>query len=281
MKPPIRYYGGKTYQAEWICDVFRQYKFHTYIEPFGGSGAILFAKPPSPVEVYNDIHSDLVNLYRVIRNPDTFAELVDFVESSPYAREIFYESCDVIRKNTPMSDVKRAGHFFISVRQSFSGFCNRSWTMVGETGKQRARPYRYVIDRLSEVHHRLRNVLIENIDAIECITKYASHDTLTYCDPPYVADTRVSPDVYANEMTDEQHVQLVKTLLTVHGYKLLSGYKSPIYQPLLDAGWTCLEKEYACRASPNKVKRTECLYCSPNNKPKAKISFSINNEIIQ
>jgi len=65
MKPPIRYYGGKFYQTDWILDVLQQYTVHTYIEPFGGSGAILFAKPPSPVEVYNDIYSDLVNLYRV------------------------------------------------------------------------------------------------------------------------------------------------------------------------------------------------------------------------
>jgi len=124
MKPPIRYYGGKVYQAEWICDVLRQYTFHTYIEPFGGSGAILFAKPPSPVEVYNDIHSDLVNMYRVIRNPDTFKEFAEFIENSPYARDIFYESRDSIQNDKSMTDVERAGHFFITFISLNRSDCN-------------------------------------------------------------------------------------------------------------------------------------------------------------
>jgi hypothetical protein len=83
MKPPIVYYGGKTYHAPWIVDVMKRYKFKAYIEPFGGSGAILFAKEPSPVEVYNDLYSDLVTFYRVLRNPKTCEEFIRFIENSP------------------------------------------------------------------------------------------------------------------------------------------------------------------------------------------------------
>jgi len=282
MNPPIRYYGGKVFQAEWICDVLRQYKFHTYIEPFGGSGAVLFAKPPSHVEVYNDIHSDLVNLYMVLRDPQTFEEFVNFVENSPYAREILQVSRVALRNNKPMTNVERAGHFFITLRQNFTG-TQRGWSSIGKIGRQQAHPYRHAIDRLPEVHARLRNVHIENIDAIECIQRYASNirTTMTYCDPPYVTDTRIETDVYVNEMTDDQHVKLVETLLEVPGHKLLSGYKSPIYQPLLDAGWTCLEKDFVCRSSSYKTTRTECLYCSPSDKPRAKMNLSVSDKTIR
>jgi len=281
MKPNIRYYGGKSYQADWICDVLRQYKFHTYIEPFGGSGAILFAKPPSPVEIYNDLNFNLVTMYRVIRNPDTLKEFTAFVENSPYARKILEESCAVLRVNDSLSDVERAGHFFVTVRQCFSGDQQgHSWSMIGKIGKQQAVPYRQAIDRLPEIHARLRNVQIEHLDAIECITRYACHNTMTYCDPPYVADTRISQTVYFHEMTDEQHMKLVQTLLTAPGHKLLSGYASPIYQPLLDAGWTCLKRDFVCQASFHKTPRTECLYCSPNTKPKITTNFSIINKVI-
>jgi len=287
MKPPIHYYGGKAYQAEWICDVFRQYKFHTYIEPFGGSGAILFAKPPSPVEIYNDIHSDLVNFYKVLRDRDTFDAFTYFVENSPYARETFYESREIIRTDVHTSDVERAGHFFITIRQSFSG-CQCSWSSQGKAGLLLARYYRNAIDRLPEVHNRLRDVHIEHLDAIECIKRHASDDrtTMTYCDPPYIADTRTAPDVYTHELTDEQHKVLVQTLLTVPGHKILSGYKSPLYQPLLDAGWSCLERDYTCYAallkpSGERTTRTECLYCSPNTKPKTNLTFSTNNKQIR
>jgi len=110
MKAPIRYYGGKTYQAAWILDVINRYQFKTYIEPFGGSGAILFAKEPSPVEIYNDLYSDLVTFYRVLRNPKTYKELITFLEHSPYSREMFGESKDAL-SNKKLSTVERAGHF--------------------------------------------------------------------------------------------------------------------------------------------------------------------------
>jgi len=286
MKPPIRYYGGKTCQAEWICDVLRQYKFHTYIEPFGGSGAVLFAKPVSPVEIYNDIHSDLVNMFRVLRTPDTFDALINFLEFSPYARETFYESRDIIRakKSIPFvaPDIERAGHFFITTQQSFSG-CQDNWSSIGKAKKLQAQYYRRMIERLRVTHARLRHVHIENIDAVECMRRYAndSQKTMIYCDPPYVATTRMSPNIYKYELTDEQHEALVQTLLTVPGHKILSGYESPLYQPLLDAGWTCLKKEYICRSSVYKTNRIECLYCSPNTKPKANLNFAITNKTIQ
>jgi len=262
MKAPITYYGGKTYQSAWILDAFKRYEFKTYIEPFGGSGAILFAKEPSPVEIYNDLYSDLVTFYRVLRDPKTYEEFIRFVENSPYSREMFYESKNALA-NKELSDVERAGHFFIVIRQSFS--CLRThWSAVGKFAKTQAQPYRNAIDRLPEVHKRLRNVHIEHKDAVDCIKQCASPKSLVYCDPPYIAGTRVAPEAYKHEYTDEQHEKLIETLLTVPGHKILSGYESPIYKPLLDAGWTLHKKQFACYASQNRqTYRTECLYCSP------------------
>ena len=262
MKPPIKYYGGKWYQAAWILDVIRHYQFKTYIEPFGGSGAILFAKEPSPVEVYNDLYSDLVTFYRVLRNPKTYKELIRFVENSPYSREMFDESKETLSSSKRLSTVERAGHFFITIRQSFASVRSH-WSSAGNTSKTKAVPYRKAIDRLPEVHERLRNVHIEHKDAIECIKHYANPKSLIYCDPPYVLGTRVALETYKHECTNEQHEQLVKTLLTVPGHKVLSGYQSPLYKPLLDAGWTLHKKRFVCYSSPDKKDRMECLYCSP------------------
>ena len=273
MKPPIKYYGGKTHQAAWILDVIKRYEFKTYIEPFGGSGAILFAKEPSPVEIYNDLYSDLVTFYRVLRNPKTYKDLIRFVENSPYSREVFGESKDALA-NKKLSTVERAGHFYITIYQSFSSL-RRSWSSTGRVGKTKSVPYRNAIDRLPEVHERLRHVHIENKDAIECIKHYGDSKSLIYCDPPYVFGTRVSPEAYKHEYTDEQHEQLIETLLTVPGHKILSGYQSSIYEPLLDAGWTLHQRQFVCYASPQKKnRRTECLYCSPTET----ITQEINHE---
>lgn len=63
---------------------------YIYVEPFGGAAWLLFAKPPSPVEVYNDIDSGLVNFYRVLRDPEKFKEFYRLVSLTPYSREEFY-----------------------------------------------------------------------------------------------------------------------------------------------------------------------------------------------
>jgi DNA adenine methylase len=267
MKAPIKYYGGKSYQAAWILDIIERYEFKTYIEPFGGSGAILFAKEPSLVEVYNDLYSDLVTFYKVLRNPKTFKEFIKFIENSPYSRELFYESKEALTTKG-LSTVERAGHFFILIQQSFSSLRN-NWSSVGKTCKPQTRPYHNAINRLPEVHQRLKHVHIEHKDAIECIKHYAHSKSLIYCDPPYIRGTRIAQETYQHEYTDEQHERLVETLLTAEGHKILSGYESPIYQPLLDAGWTLITKRVCCYSSPAKAAgkksyRIECLYCSPS-----------------
>jgi len=272
MKPPIKYYGGKTSQAKWILDVMSRYDFQSYIEPFGGSGAVLFAKEPSRLEVYNDLHSDLVTMYRVLRNPRTYKQLIRFVECTPYSRELFHEARQRLNEKK-LSEVERAWIFYVLVRQSFSGI-EKNWFTSPRAYMSRvtaAPNYFKAVDRLAEVHERLKNVYIEHLDALECIRKYA-HSTekgcsLVYCDPPYVAHTRVANNNYKHEYTDEQHGQLVETLLAVPGHRILSGYESPIYQPLLDAGWTLETKRFCCHSSRpkggGKDYRTECLYCSP------------------
>ena len=137
---------------------------------------MLFAKEPSPVEIYNDLYSDLVTFYRVLRDPKTYEEFIRFVENSPYSRELFYESKNALASEK-LSDVERAGHFFIVIRQSFS--CLRTnWSAVGKVAKTQARPYRNAIDRLPEVHERLRNVHIEHKDAVDCVKHYANPKSL-------------------------------------------------------------------------------------------------------
>jgi DNA adenine methylase len=146
MKPPIAYYGGKTYQAPWILDVMKRYDFKAYIEPFGGSGAILFAKEPSPVEVYNDLYSDLVTFYRVLRNPKMYKEFVRFVENSPYSRELFYESKEVLA-NKKIVPGRTGGTFLHSCPSKFFQFANslvssrKSRQNAGKTLSKHDRPF--------------------------------------------------------------------------------------------------------------------------------------------
>ena len=274
MKPPIVYYGGKIRIAPWIVDVMKsRYAFQRYVEPYGGGAAVLFAKPQSQCEVYNDVYSDVVNLYKVLRDQCLYEQLIRFVECTPYSREVYNDSCRTLDDQTK-SDVERAWAFFVCARQSFSSIIGGGWSTPSECSHTVASvSYWRAIDRLPEIHERLKNVHIENLDAIECVKRYSNERSLIYCDPPYFSETRVAPKTYKHEYTDKQHEQLVETLLSVPGSKILSGYQSPVYQPLLDAGWTLEKRQVCCHASGNSTKtyREECLYCSPS---KVKTNFN-------
>jgi DNA adenine methylase len=245
----------------------KRYTFQRYIEPFGGGAALLFAKPPSQCEIYNDIYSDLVTFYKVLRSPRQYEQFYRSIECTPYSREIYYDSQRTL-EDKETSEVERARAFFVCLRQSFSNLMN-SWSTPSECSRTVASiTYWKAIDRLPEVHERLKNVHIEHMDAIECIKKYANTRSLIYVDPPYISGTRVAPKTYKHEYTDEQHERLVETLLAVPGAKILSGYESPIYKPLLDAGWELLTRRVCCHASgkSKKTYRVECLYTSPNER---------------
>ncbi|MFC7079271.1 DNA adenine methylase [Halorussus caseinilyticus] len=92
---PIRWYGGKYSHLDFILPQLPQ--THQYIEPFGGSAAVLLNRDPSPVETYNDIDGDVVNFFKVLReNRD---ELLEKISLTPFSRE---ELAEAVEKSKTM-----------------------------------------------------------------------------------------------------------------------------------------------------------------------------------
>jgi site-specific DNA-adenine methylase len=94
LRPPVKWHGGKYYLCSRIIGHFPPH--HTYVEPFGGAASVLLNKPPSPVEVYNDLDERITRLFRVLR--DHGEELHRRLTLTPYS-EIEFE-----RANEPATD---------------------------------------------------------------------------------------------------------------------------------------------------------------------------------
>ena len=89
MRSPIKWFGGKANMVAKLLPLLPSHK--CYCEPFGGSGALLFGKPQSSVEVYNDLDSDVVAFYRIFHDKKKMERLQWKCEHTFYSRELYLE----------------------------------------------------------------------------------------------------------------------------------------------------------------------------------------------
>ncbi|MHB9026429.1 MAG: DNA adenine methylase [Armatimonadota bacterium] len=245
LKSPIPYFGGKQHLAAKLIPLFPSHI--TYIEPFGGAGALLFAKKPSPIEVYNDVDADLVNFMEVLRDRDgKFPEFYQRACLSPYSRDE-WEFCRDHLNDDP-NPVERARRFFVVARFSFSGLVGKSFAVNITNTRggmvQKASAYQGVLGMLPCISERLMTVLIEHRDFRDLIRRYDSPNTFFYLDPPYLPETRRSGS-YRYEMTTQDHQELIELLKSLKGKAMLSGYPHVLYDSL---GWNKLSWAVCCHA---------------------------------
>ncbi len=242
--------------APWIIAHFPPHR--TYVEPFGGGGSVLLRKTRSYAEVYNDLDSEMVNLFRVARARGE--ELAKVCELTPFARAEFAQSYE------PSGDeLEQARRTLV---RSFMGFgSNAHTTKTGfransnRSGTTPAHDWMNYPDALRITIQRLRGVVIENRDALACMRQHDSPQTLHYVDPPYVMSTRSDGHGdYAFEMDDADHEALAAGLLELEGWVIVSGYRCDLYDGLY-SGWRRVDRHAHADGA---AKRIESLWLSPN-----------------
>lgn len=256
-RPALMYPGGKFRLSDWILSHFVAHK--TYVEPYGGGGSILLSKAPASVEIYNDVNSEIVNFFRVLRDPATASELIRQLELTPYARDEFFMSREKIAD--PIESARR-----LAVRSCQA--CNPI-SIFRPTGFRRKairrdpQHWQGYVEGLKAVSDRLRNVIVENCDALRLMREVDTPETLVYADPPYQKKTKTHAKTYSNEMSDEDHRNLAATLRSLKSYVVLSGYPSKLYDELFE-GWEMRTKEtHTFSYAEEGTKRTECVWLSP------------------
>lgn len=257
-RPIVRYHGGKWRLAPWIIEAFPAHR--VYVEPFGGGGSVLLRKPRSYAEVYNDLDEEIVNVFRVLRDPSTAAQLTGALALTPFARVEFegaYEPTD-----DPIERARR------TIIRAFMGFGSAGVSAKHRTGFHHnttrsgttpAGDWRRYPEQIAAFCDRLQGVVIDCRPALDLLRTHDGPETLFYVDPPYVHTTRTRASTgraYAHEMTDADHVALAEALSRVRGHVVLSGYDSPLYRDLY-AGW---ERRDKATRGDSAVARVETLW---------------------
>ncbi len=290
MKKPFAWYGGKQSLAPLLVSLLPTHR--VYCEVFGGSGALLFAKVPSELEIFNDLDSGVTNFFRVLRTPEQAKALQGQLELTPYAREEYY---DCLKQWNETSDpVEKARMWYTAVMQSMnSSIRNTGWSSTKAPGSNPARAWTNSIAHLSDCVSRLSCVEIDNRDFEYVIRAYDGPSTCFYLDPPYVLDTRRKGRCYFHEMSEDDHQRLLRCILQVKGMVLLSGYNHPLYQVALTE-WKCLTLNIRCSSAVRALSpsegtekgtwmRNECIWMNPacvrNQRPQQQSFFSTLQEV--
>lgn len=254
-RPLLRWHGGKYKLAPWIVSLFPEHR--VYVEPYGGAGSVLLAKPRSYAEVYNDLDDEVVNLFRLVRDRGT--ELERRLRLIPFARREFeaaYEpSADEMERAVRLV-VRCYMGFGTNAHHRVTGFRSNS----SRAGTTPAHDWWHYPDHLGAMVDRLRGVVIESREAREVMEAHDGDATLHYLDPPYAPEVRDAGTDYACEMTADDHVALAAFARGLRGMVIVSGYDGEMYRELY-RGWRVVRRRaYADGARP----RTEAVWLSPN-----------------
>lgn len=262
IRPPVKWHGGKHYLAARIAAMMPPHE--TYGEPFGGAASVLLNKEPSPVEVYNDLHPGLTNLFWVIRNhPD---ELRTALALTPYS-EVEFNNCRTVARDA--SPIEKARRFYVLCRQSIGGrataFSKTIHRVRGDMADVVSAWLSSIDENLPAVINRFRSVQVTGADALLFMTAFDSFQTLYYLDPPYLPETVVTPDAYEYGMTREQHIAMLNHVIALRAKVMLSGYPSALYAERLK-GWKVIEYDMANHSATGEAKqrKTEVIWANFN-----------------
>jgi len=281
--PALKWHGGKAYLADKIIALMPRH-LH-YVEPFFGGGQVLFRRDPADrrlwwdkktsdgrdadgvSEVVNDLDGDLMNFYRVLKDPGLFADLQRRLELTLFSEAEWQGACQLLQGGQD-DPVLRAAALFVQVRQSRSGlrtsFSPPVRTRLRGGRNDGVNAWWRAVDGLADVHRRLSDVLVLNRPAVDVIVSQDESSTLFYLDPPYLHETLAAKRAYGKfEMTAADHRQLLDVVRQCEGKVILSGYPSQLYDTAL-AGWSRHTFDLPNNAAGGKAKgrEIEVVWCN-------------------
>jgi DNA adenine methylase len=253
----FNYFGSKNSPSisRWIISNLPEHD--RYLEPFGGSAAILLNKQRCDREIYSDVYQPAINFFRFLQSkPLQLVDMIDLMLMEEIDRRFFTKQIPIVKDRS----LSEAALFYLYCHYSWSGGgTNWSSGFSSDAGLP-------AIWHLIETGDRIQNVEIQERDAFDAIREFPDDErSLIYVDPPYLPTARKSKDNrvkdkansmsrrrYAHELTIDQHIELAGLLQNRSA--IVSGYDSEFYETFY-VGWE--------RRSMNHAGDTEFIWISP------------------
>ncbi|WP_289029230.1 DNA adenine methylase [uncultured Algoriphagus sp.] len=273
MRAPVKYYGGKTKMLPHILPLIPKHR--VYLESFAGGASLFWAKPPSPVEVLNDINENVANFYRVMKTQ--FQSLDILIQSTLHCEATFNRAKSIYRSSNYKNEVERAWAFYVCAIMSFGGEVGGSFQWV-KNKNDNWHPAVAIANRRKEFQvyeGRLDKVSIRDKLAEQLIPCMDSPELFVYADPPYVGARQGHYSGY----TQEQFEALLDELSVMEGKFLMSSYPNDALSAFVkENGWNQREISMRLGITGNQQRKTEVLTWNYELEKKAPTLFSELND---
>ena len=220
---------------------------------------MFFGRPKvkGTVEVINDINSMVANFWKQLK--DNNEELHRVLGNTFYSREDFEECREIYKGKKIASDIEKARAFFVCCNCSFIGGITNGWH-INPRGLGGTRPIKifHKAKSIEFLKQKMKNVYIENGNALKVIKTWDSDVAFFYIDPPY-PDASQGP--YGG-YTMKDFNKLTEVLKKIKGRFILSCYLKDGMK--IDSKWKTEKRKTLCTAArvtigQNKPRREECL----------------------
>jgi len=251
--------------ASKIVSYINQIPHTVYVEPFCGGAAVLFAKPRRLVtngihyrEVINDTSDILISLYRCATKCPN--DLALELEATLYSQSDHARAKVICKNPKNYTPLEIAWAYFVNANSSFSNILNTGW-MTSSKGQNFAHTWLNRITSLKEQLERLQSVHISCENALKCIDRFDSPQSLFYCDPPYPGTNQG----YYEGYTADDWIALCDKLDSIQGSYILSNYPQE-YKPKTAQQRIEISATMTASNGNNKAKRTEILWICDRGK---------------
>ena len=233
MKPVIKWVGGKTQMLEELLPLIRNNlnSDSTFYEPFAGGLAVTLALQ-HPKTIVNDLNSELINMYRVIKHwpEELISELKCFQNS--HNTEFYYHIRNLDRTDllSRMDDVAKAARTIYLNKTCFNGLyrVNKKGQFNSPIGRTTSGKTPDIVqeDLIREMSKFLKTVHFHCGDYREYLVCTKEGDVVFF-DPPYDQDESISSEGFVGYQKegwtrkDLEELKMICDELSIRGCKIV------------------------------------------------------------
>jgi DNA adenine methylase len=223
--PVVKWAGGKRQIIEQIIKYVPD--FSIYYEPFLGGGAVLFALQPEEA-VVNDINSELINLYKVIK--DNVDELIEELKQHRNEEDYYYKIRELDRnkdKYSKLTPVQKASRLIYLNKTCYNGLfrVNKAGEFNTPFGNYRNPNIVNEITLRAVSNYFNQARVTFTCKDFEEVLKEAGKEAFVYLDPPYypISDTSSFTGYVKGGFDRDEQIRLKKACdkLNEKGIKFL------------------------------------------------------------